>query len=328
MRVLVTGGAGYTGSVVVEELVRDGHTVVVLDNLSTGHPEAVAPNIPLVRADLRDRACVEATLRDHQVEAVVHMAADALVGESVQKPGENHDSDITAGLSLLDAMVTVGVSRLVFSSTAAVYGEPARQPIEEHDPTVPTTPYGETKLAFERALRRYDGAHGLRSVSLRCFNAAGASERCGELHDPETHLIPVVLQAAAGLRDRVNIFGGDYKTPDGTCIRDYIHVSDLARAHVLALGGLERGSATYNLGCGGKGYSVLQVIDAAWRVTGEGIPVKMGPRRAGDPAVLVASSDRIQRELGWSPTLGSLDAIVESAWKWMQRHPHGYPPRS
>ena len=324
MRVLVTGGAGYIGSVVVEELVRDGHAVVVLDNLSKGHPEAVVPNIPLVRADLRDRATVEATLRDHEIEAVVHMAADSLVGESVQKPGKYYDTNVTAGLALLDAMVTCGVTRLVFSSTAAVYGEPAKQPIEEHDPTIPTNPYGETKLAFERALRWYDGAHGLRSVSLRYFNAAGASERCGEMHDPETHLIPLVLQAAAGLRDKVNIFGGDYKTHDGTCIRDYIHVIDLARAHVLALGGLERGSATYNLGSGGKGYSVLQVIDAAWRVTGEDIPVKMGPRRAGDPAVLVASSDRIQRELGWQPTLGSLDAIVESAWKWMQRHPHGY----
>ena len=325
MRVLVTGGAGYIGSVVVEELVRDGHAVVVLDNLSKGHPEAVVPNIPLVRADLRDRATVEATLRDHEIEAVVHMAADSLVGESVQKPGKYYDTNVTAGLALLDAMVTCGVTRLVFSSTAAVHGEPAKQPIEEHDPTVPTNPYGETKLAFERALRWYDGAHGLRSVSLRYFNAAGASERCGEMHDPETRLIPRVLQAAAGLCDRVNIFGGDYKTPDGTCIRDYIHVIDLARAHVLALGGLERGSATYNLGSGGKGYSVLQVIDAAWRVTGEDIPVKMGPRRAGDPAMLVASSERIQRELGWQPTLGSLDAIVESAWKWMQRHPHGYP---
>ena len=324
MRVLVTGGAGYIGSVVVEELVRDGHEVVVLDNLGKGHPEAVAPGVPLVRADLRDRTTVEATLRERGIEAVIHMAADSLVGESVQKPGKYHDNNVGAGLSLLDAMVTCEIKRLVFSSTAAVYGEPAKQPIEEDDPTIPTNPFGETKLAFERALPWYEAAHGLRSASLRHFNAAGASERCGEMHDPETHLIPIVLQAAAGQRDRVIIFGENYPTPDGTCIRDYIHVIDLARAHVLALAGLENGSRIYNVGCGGAGYSVLQVIDAAWRVTGEGIPVKMGPRRAGDPARLVASSERIQRELGWKPTLGSLDDIVASAWKWMQSHPNGY----
>ncbi|HEY0134910.1 MAG TPA: UDP-glucose 4-epimerase GalE, partial [Nannocystis sp.] len=217
MRVLVTGGAGYIGSVVVEELVRDGHEVVVLDNLSKGHPEAVAPGVPLVRADLRDRATVEATLRERGIEAVVHMAADSLVGESVQKPGKYYDNNVVAGLALLDAMVACDVKRLVFSSTAAVYGEPAKQPIEEHDPTVPTNPYGETKLAFERALPWYEGAHGLRSASLRYFNAAGASDRCGEMHDPETHLIPIVLQAAAGLRDIVTIYGEDYPTPDGTC---------------------------------------------------------------------------------------------------------------
>ena len=324
MRVLVTGGAGYIGSVVVEELVRDGHAVVVLDNLSKGHAGAVAPDVPLVRADLRDRDAVESTLRRGEIEAVVHMAAHSLVGESVQRPDKYYDNNVAAGLCLLDAMVACEVRRLVFSSTAAVYGEPEKQPIEEHDPTRPTNPYGETKLAFERALPWYERAYGLRAASLRYFNAAGASERCGEQHDPETHLIPLVLQAAAGQRPAVTIFGEDYPTPDGTCVRDYIHVIDLARAHVLALAGLERGSCTYNLGCGGDGYSVRQVIEAAKRVTGREIPVKVGERRAGDPAVLVASSARIQAELGWRPTLGSLDEIVASAWRWMQAHPHGY----
>ena len=324
MRVLVTGGAGYIGSVVVEELVRDGHAVIVFDNLSKGHAEAVAPDVELVRADLRDRDAITSTLQRGRIEAVVHMAADSLVGESVTRPDKYYDNNVGAGLSLLDAMVRSDVKRLVFSSTAAVYGEPAKQPIEETDPTVPTNPYGETKLAFERALPWYERAYGLRFASLRYFNAAGASDRCGELHDPETHLIPLVLQAAAGQRPAVTIFGDDYPTPDGTCVRDYIHVIDLARAHVLALGALDRGSRIFNLGCGGDGYSVRQVIEAAKRVTGRAIPVEMGPRRAGDPAVLVASSDRIQRELGWHPTRGSLDAIVESAWRWMQAHPNGH----
>ncbi len=324
MRVLVTGGAGYIGSVVVEELVRDGHGVVVVDNLSKGHAEAVAPGVPLRRLDLRERDAVEAVLRDEQIDAVVHMAADSLVGESVQRPEKYYDNNVAVGLRLLDAMVACGVRRLVFSSTAAVYGEPERQPIAETDATCPTNPYGETKLAFERALPWYERAHGLRAASLRYFNAAGASDRCGEMHDPETHLIPLVLQAAAGQRPAVTIFGEDYPTPDGTCIRDYIHVIDLARAHVLALGALERASCTYNLGCGGAGFSVRQVIEAAARVTGRQIPVQVGPRRAGDPAVLVASSAKIQRELGWKPRLGALDEIVASAWRWMQAHPHGY----
>lgn len=324
MRVLVTGGAGYIGSVVVEELLRDGHQVVVYDNLAKGHREAVAPEAVFVRADLRDRESLRQTLQSAETEAVVHMAADSLVGESVERPGKYYDNNVAAGLCLLDAMVEVGVRRLVFSSTAAVYGEPERQPIRETDPTTPTNPYGETKLAFERALPWYERAHGLRAASLRYFNAAGASERCGEDHDPETHLIPLVLQAAAGRRREVTIFGEDYPTPDGTCVRDYIHVVDLARAHVLALAALEREAGAFNLGCGGLGYSVRAVVESARRVTGRDIAVRVGPRRPGDPAVLVASSERIQQALGWRPQLGDLDAIVASAWRWMQAHPAGY----
>ncbi len=324
MRVLVTGGAGYIGSVVVEELVRGGHHVVVYDNLSKGHSAAVDPAAALVRGDLRDRDTLRAALQAEHIEAVVHMAADSLVGESVQRPDKYYDNNVGAGLSLLATMVECGVQRLVFSSTAAVYGEPAKQPIEESDPTVPSNPYGETKLAFERALPWYERAFGLHAASLRYFNAAGASERRGEVHDPETHLIPLVLQAAAGARPEVTVFGDDYPTPDGTCIRDYIHVVDLAQAHVLALGAVADRRCIYNLGCGGAGYSVRQVIEAARRITGREIPLRIGPRRAGDPAVLVASSAKIQSELGWQPRLGDLDVIVASAWQWMKKFPGGY----
>jgi UDP-glucose 4-epimerase len=320
MRVMVTGGAGYIGSVVTEELLRKGDQVVVYDNLYKGHREAVVEGAAFVKGDLLDTAFLRETLVQHQVEAVVHMAADSLVGESVKEPAKYYRNNVLGGLSLLDAMREAKVPWLVFSSTAAVYGEPAKQPIEETDPTQPTNPYGETKLAFERALRWYE-AYGLRFVSLRYFNAAGATDRCGERHNPETHLIPLILQAAAGQRPEITIFGDDYPTPDGTCVRDYIHVVDLAQAHVLALHALAKGhpSSIYNLGCGGEGYSVRQVIDCARRVTGRDIPVRMGPRRPGDPAVLIASSERIMRELHWRPTQQRLDAIVESAWRWMQR---------
>jgi UDP-glucose 4-epimerase len=309
--------------VVVEELLAAGHAVTVLDNLSKGHAGAVPPGVELVRADLHERPRLRELLRAARIEAVVHMAADSLVGESVERPGKYYHSNLVAGLGLLDAMVEAGALRLVFSSTAAVYGEPEAQPIDEAAPTRPTNPYGETKLAFERALPWYERAHGLRFASLRYFNAAGASRRCGEVHDPETHLIPLVLQAAAGRLPHVTIFGDDYPTPDGTCIRDYIHVVDLARAHVLALMALGDGSRTYNLGCGRSGYSVRQVLVAAREVTGANIPVRVGPRRAGDPAVLVASSTRIQHELGWRPAHGELATIVASAWRWMQAHPRG-----
>jgi UDP-glucose 4-epimerase len=327
MRILVTGGAGYIGSVVAEELLADGHTVVVLDDLSKGHRAAVPEAASFEQADVGDAPAVERILRAHGVEAVVHMAASSLVGESVTDPGKYYRNNVVAGIALLSAMVRAGCLRLVFSSTAATYGEPVKQPIEETDPTEPTNPYGESKLAFERALPWFTGAHGLRFASLRYFNAAGASERAGEHHDPETHLIPLVLQAAAGKRAEVVVFGEDYPTADGTCIRDYVHVIDLARAHVAALGFLSERSAIYNLGCGGAGYSVRQVIDVARAVTGKPIPVRVGARRPGDPAVLVASSDRIRRELGWKPRFQDLEAIVGSAWSWMQRHPDGYGTR-
>jgi UDP-glucose 4-epimerase len=314
MRVLVTGGAGYIGSGVVEELLRAGHTAVVYDSLYKGHRDAVHPDAEFVHADLLDGEKLRASLRGAQ--AVVHMAADSLVGESVNEPAKYYRNNVVAGLALLEAMRECGVRWLVFSSTAAVYGEPDKQPIEESDPTVPTNPYGATKLAFEHALRWYAGAYQLRSISLRYFNAAGATRWCRERHDPETHLIPLVLQAAAGRIPEVTVFGDDYATPDGTCIRDYIHVSDLARAHVLSLEALAEGhrGGAYNLGCGGNGYSVKQVIEVADSVCGRRIPVRVGPRRAGDPAVLVASSARIVRELGWKPEKQDLRVIVESAW--------------
>ncbi len=317
----MTGGAGYIGSVVTEELLRGGDEVLVFDSLYKGHREAVVEGAEFVKGDLLDTNFLRDTLKKHRIEAVVHMAADSLVGESVKEPAKYYRNNVLGGLSLLDAMRDAGVKVLVFSSTAAVYGEPAKQPIEETDPNQPTNPYGETKLAFEHALRWYDGAYGLRFVSLRYFNAAGATERNGERHSPETHLIPLVLQAAAGQGPEVTVFGNDYPTPDGTCVRDYIHVVDLAQAHVLALHALAKGhpSSIYNLGCGGEGYSVKQVIDAAKRVTGREIPVRMGQRRPGDPAVLIASSARIMKELGWRPKHQQLDAIIESAWRWMER---------
>ena len=324
MRVLVTGGAGYIGSVVTEELVRGGHEVVVYDSLYKGHRGAVAAGARFVAGELLDGATLSRAFQQHSTEAVVHMAADSLVGESVQHPAKYYRNNLLAGLALLDAMNVSGVRRLVFSSTAAVYGEPAKQPIEESDPTNPTNTYGETKLAFEHALRWYEGAYGLRYASLRYFNAAGATAHCGEWHDPETHLIPILLQVATWRRAAVEIYGDDYPTRDGTCVRDYIHVVDLARAHIRALDILGERSAIYNLGCGGDGYTVKEVIDAARAVTGREIPVRVGARRAGDPALLVASSDKIKRELGWSPQFQDLRLIIESAWAWLQQHPNGY----
>jgi UDP-glucose 4-epimerase len=315
MRVLVTGGAGYIGSVVVEELLATGNAAIVYDNLSKGHRESVAPGAEFIRGELLDKGTLQHALVEHKIEAVIHMAADSLVGESFQNPAKYYANNLIASLALLDAMRAARVQRIVLSSTAAVYGEPEKQPIQEDDATCPTNPYGETKLALERALHWCEQAYGLRYVSLRYFNAAGATQRCGELHDPETHLIPILLQVATGQRPYLEIYGNDYRTRDGTCVRDYIHVSDLARAHVLALRLLSERSAIFNLGCGG-GYTVLEVVEAARKVTGHAIPVRMAPRRAGDPAVLVASSEKIQKELGWEPRQQDLHSIIESAWSW------------
>lgn len=324
MRVMVTGGAGYIGSVVTEVLIRDGHHAVVYDNLSKGHRAAVAPQAGFVCGELRDGDLLRRVLVDQRIEAVIHLAASSLVGESVLHPAKYYHNNLLVGLTLLSAMRSCEVKRLVFSSTAAVYGEPARQPIEESDPTAPTNPYGETKLAFEQALRWFSQAYELRYVALRYFNAAGATVNCGEHHEPETHLIPIVLEAAAGRREFVEVFGADYPTRDGTCVRDYIHVTDLARAHMLALDVTATRSAVYNLGCGGDGDTVLEVINAAREVTGQPVSVRTSARRSGDPAVLIASSDRIRTELGWRPEKQDLHAIIASAWQWMQRHPHGY----
>ncbi|HEX3282181.1 MAG TPA: UDP-glucose 4-epimerase GalE [Pyrinomonadaceae bacterium] len=321
---MVTGGAGYIGSVVTQELLRDGHEVVVYDNLQKGHRQAVVMPAVFVHADLADKATLAQTLSNHHIEAVIHMAADSLVGESCENPAKYYQNNVVAGLNLLAAMRETDVRRIVFSSTAATYGEPEKQPIGETAPNRPTNPYGESKLAFERALRWYDEAYGLRYASLRYFNAAGASEECGEDHDPESHIIPLALQVAAGKLDAIKIYGDDYPTPDGTCVRDYIHVIDLARAHILALSALDQSSRIYNLGCGGAGYSVNEVIETARQVTGKEIRATVAPRRAGDPSVLIAASEKIKRELGWQPQFQDLRVIIDSAWKWLQAHPNGY----
>jgi len=324
MNILVTGGAGYIGSAIVEELVQERHEVVVYDSLYKGHRQAVVGGAKLITGDLMDNERLGQTLKENKIDGVIHLAADSLVGESVSDPGKYYRNNVTAGLVLLEEMRKCEISRIVFSSTAAVYGEPQTQPIQESDPLDPTNPYGETKLAFERALHWYERAYGIHYASLRYFNAAGATEHCGEHHEPETHLIPLVLQATTGKQEFIEIYGDDYETSDGTCVRDYIHVADLARAHALALGILDSRSAIYNLGCGGAGYSVRDVINMASEITGRECPERVGRRRAGDPAVLIASSEKIKEELGWSPNQQSLHSIIESAWRWMQNHPNGY----
>jgi len=323
MRALVTGGAGYIGSVVADELIRNGHEVVVYDNLYRGHRDAVPEAASFVHADLFDTSVLSETLRTRQIEAVVHMAADSLVGESIANPAKYYRNNLQAGIALIDAMRLAGVQQLVFSSTVSIYGEPTRLPIEEGDLMLPVNPYGDTKLAFERALHWYGEAYGLRSICLRYFNAAGATERLGERHEPETHLVPIVLQVAAGQRQELVIFGDDYATRDGTCIRDYIHVQDLARAHGLALQALAGGAAStaYNLGCGSQGTTVLEVIAAVRKATGSAVPARVGPRRSGDPAQLIASAKRIERELGWKPQIPDIEEIVASAWRWMVANP-------
>jgi UDP-glucose 4-epimerase len=321
MKILVVGGAGYIGSICTEVLLDQRHDVAIFDNLSEGHRRAVDPRAEFIEGDLADKETTAETLARLRPEAVMHFAANALVAESMQNPSKYFRNNVASGLNLLDAMIGAKVRRLVFSSTCATFGPPERVPIDEETPQRPINPYGESKLAFEKILRWYDAIHGLRFVSLRYFNAAGASEKFGEDHRCETHLIPNVLKVALGQKKRVEIFGTDYETPDGTCIRDYIHIIDLAHAHILALDAPT--SAFYNLGTGG-GSSVREVIESCRKITGQPIPVLEKPRRPGDPPRLIATSEKIKRELGWRPQFQTLDAIVESAWKWHQKFPHGY----
>jgi UDP-glucose 4-epimerase len=321
MKVLVTGGAGYIGSHMVKALLRHGAEVVVYDNLSSGHREAVG-QASLVEGDISDRARLDETLSRHRVEAVMHFASLIQVGESVQQPAKYYRTNLVGTLNVLDAMRAADVKRFIFSSTAAIFGEPTYTPIDEKHPANPINPYGFSKWAVERVLADLDRADGFRSIALRYFNAAGADAEgeLGERHEPETHLIPLVLQAASGRRPTVTVFGTDYPTPDGTCVRDYIHVDDLCAAHLLALERLLRDDASgaYNLG-NNQGFSVRQILDTAERVTGKPIPTTIGPRRAGDPAVLVADSKKAMAELGWRPKYQELATIVRHAWAWEQK---------
>ena len=327
--ILVTGGAGYIGSHTVRELRDRGRDVVVYDNLVTGHRAAVG-DAPFVQGDIFDKELLVRTMNDYKVDSVVHFAAYSLVGESMSDPAKYYRNNVAGTLSLLDAMLEAGVKYLVFSSSAATYGDTGDGLITEESPQNPTSVYGQTKLMMEQFMSDYDKAYGMKYIALRYFNAAGAHEKgdIGEDHHPETHLIPIILQAAAGKRSHIGIFGDDYPTRDGTCIRDYIHITDLADAHIRALGYLRAGgkSTYYNLG-NGNGFSVKEVIETARRVTGEKIPAKVEGRRPGDPATLVASSDKIKRELGWKPRFDSLDEIIASAWKWASTHPDGYGDR-
>lgn len=326
MSVLVTGGAGYIGSHTVSVLLQQGEEIVVLDNLQTGHAGAVLTK-HFYEGDIRDHDLLDQIFQSHHIEGVIHFAADSLVGGSVNHPLKYYDNNLIAAHRLVLKMVEYGVKRIVFSSTAATYGEPKRIPIRESDPTEPTNPYGETKLAIEKMLKWCEKAYGLKFVSLRYFNAAGAHPdlHIGEHHVPESHLIPLILQVALGQRDFISIFGEDYPTEDGTCVRDYVHVMDLANAHWLALRKLRLAgeSGIYNLG-NGTGFSVKQVIEKAREITGHPIPAKAEARRAGDPAVLIASSERAMAELGWKPRFDSLDDIIRTAWGWHRSHPHGY----
>jgi UDP-glucose-4-epimerase len=326
MAVLITGGAGYVGSHAVAALLEKGEEVVVIDNLYQGHKDALLGG-KFYEGDLRDEAFLDKVFAENEIDGVIHFAANSLVGESMQNPGKYYHNNVYGTLCLLEAMKKADVKRIIFSSTAATYGEPEKVPIDEYDRTLPTNAYGETKLAMEKMIRWFDHAHGVKYTSLRYFNAAGAHEsgKIGEDHSPETHLIPLVLQVALGQREFISVFGDDYPTEDGTCLRDYIHVSDLADAHVLALERLRKGgdSAIYNLGSG-SGFSVKQVIDLSREVTGHPIPVRVEPRRAGDPAVLVASPERARKELDWNPRRAQLKDIIASAWSWHSSHPNGY----
>jgi UDP-glucose 4-epimerase len=324
MKVLVTGGAGYIGSAAVEQLIAAGESVVVFDNLSLGHRAAVHPAAVFVKGDLSSRAEIDGVFSDHRPDAVMHFAAKSLVGESMERPFLYLGDNVRNGLNLFESMVEHGVKRIILSSTANLFDQPERMPIDESERIVPGSPYGESKFILERMLHWLDRIYGVRFACLRYFNAAGATPTRGEDHDPELHLIPLVLQVALGKREKVTIFGEDYPTRDGTCVRDYIHVIDLAQAHILALRALDRGSRFYNLG-NGEGFTVKEVIDTAREITGRAIRADIGPRRAGDPAVLVAASDKIRKELGWVSQFPRVHEIIESAWRWHKANPKGYP---
>ena len=319
--VLVTGGAGYVGSVCCTELLRAGHSVVVVDDLSTGFRQAVPPGIPLRQSDIADPRAMWLLFSENKFDAVFHFAAKALVPESVSNPGVFFQQNVAGGISFLEAVRAAGINKFVFSSSAAVYGAPQAVPIDEEHAKEPTNSYGETKLMLERALEWYASAYHWSVVALRYFNAAGATQAAGEQHQPETHIIPLLLQTAAGERDFFTLYGDDYSTPDGTCVRDYVHVSDIAAAHLLALDAMKTsGMTAYNIGCG-QGYSVREVIRAVEDITGRRIPLRFAPRRAGDPAVLCANPARLKRELGWEPAQSQLATIIESAWIWKLQHP-------
>ncbi|MCR6109357.1 UDP-glucose 4-epimerase GalE [Bacillus sp. A301a_S52] len=327
MTVLVCGGAGYIGSHAVAELIAAGEDVVVIDNLQTGHAGAVLQEAMFYEGDLRDESLLDTVFTQHTINSVLHFAADSLVGVSMERPLDYYDNNVGGALTLVKKMHQYNVKHIVFSSTAATYGEVETVPIKEDQPTKPTNPYGETKLTIEKMLAWCSEAHGMTYVALRYFNVAGAhpAQDIGEDHKPETHLIPIIMQVALGQREKIKVFGDDYPTDDGTCIRDYIHVNDLIQAHLLALTYLRNGgsSNTFNLG-NGQGFSVKEVIDMVEKVTGQDISREIAPRRSGDPAILVASSEKARSVLDWTPQYADLETIIETAWKWHQRHPEGY----
>lgn len=321
MKVLVTGGAGYIGSITSELLLDAGHEVVVFDNLERGHREAIDERACFVEGDLRDEESIKSAMVNARPDAVMHFAAYALVPESMEQPEIYFRNNVIGGINLAEAMLDSGVKRIIFSSTCATYGQPDIIPITEETTQRPANPYGDSKLIFEKVLKWHQELKGLQPVFLRYFNACGATEKFGEDHDPESHIIPIVLQVALGQREKISIFGDDYDTPDGTCVRDYIHIADLAQAHILALTSSECGA--FNLG-NGNGHSVKDVIETVRKVTGHSIPVDLAPRRPGDPPTLVASADKARSVLGWNPKFTDLTTIIESAWQWHQAHPNGY----
>ena len=325
MNILVTGAAGYIGSIVTEKLIQEGNSVIALDNLTQGRREAVIPEAIFIQAELADSEKLEQVFSRYSIDSVIHLAAESLVGDSMTDPKRYFQNNVICSLNLLDTMLKYGAHQIIFSSSAAVYGEPKKVPIKESDPTIPVNTYGESKLMFERILHWYGHAYKLKFIALRYFNAAGASNRFGEDHNPETHLIPNILKVALGQRDYLPIYGTDYPTKDGSCVRDYIHVLDIAKAHLLALEQLDDGESnkSYNLG-NGEGYSVLEVISAVKKVTNTDIPTVVQPRRPGDPPVLIASAKLAKSELGWQPEYPALESIVDSAWQWQKEHQYGY----